>query len=209
MAINETDKTEDHKFVLDAIRNSILKLNNVEYKPEYYLADAGDSSKNGFSQVYMEPFKRVVYWSNVIAAIKQKLWQIKDTSHRKRIKEDICRIRSSQNEFIFAKAVLLFESKWRGKYNNKEVDEFVDYFKSKWCSDRNCGWYEGYSICQAITDQLKAKNRVINPNHVNKDMCVSEFLNKVNELTNNLYDYPFQYCNISHLRLLVKRKALL
>lgn len=112
-------------------RYSILyfKTAQCRIKPEYYLADAGDSSKNGFTHFYMKPLKQVVYWSNVISAIKQKLSRIKDANHRKRIREYIFRIRSSQNEFIFAKAVLLFESKWRGKYNNEEVDEFVDYFK--------------------------------------------------------------------------------
>ena len=54
--------------------------------------------------------------------------------------EDIFRIRSGQNEFILAKAFLLFESKWRWKYNNEEIDEFIDYFKSKLCSDRNYGY---------------------------------------------------------------------
>jgi len=167
---------------LDAIRNSIRILHNIEYKPKYYLFDDGDSSGNGFSHVFIEQSKRVIFWSSVISSIDNQLKQIKDKNDRKRIREDIFRIQSSQNELIFAKAVLLFDSKWRGKSNDHKIDEFIDYFKSNWCSDRNCGWYEGYSICQPIDDRFKAKNRVMKPNHVNKQMSVSEFLNKVNKL---------------------------
>lgn len=188
MAINESDKTQDHKFLLDAIRNSIRILHNVEYNPKYYLSNDGDSTENGFSHVFIEPSKRLVFWSSVITSIDNHLKRIKDKNDRKRIRGDIFRIRSSQNELIFAKAVLLFDSKWRGKSNDHQIDKFIDYFKSNWCSDRNCGWYEGYSICTPIDARFKAKNRVI-INQVNKDMSVSEFLNKVNELTNNIYRY--------------------
>ena len=184
MAINESDKTQDHKFLLDAIRNSIRILHNVEYNPKYILFDDGDSSENGFSHICIESSKRMVFWSSVISSIDNHLKRIKDQNDRKRIRKDLVRIRSSQNELIFAKAVLLFDSKWRGKSNDHKIDEFIDFFKSNWCSDRNCGWYEGYSICKPIDARFKAKNRVI-INHVNKDTCVSEFLNKVNELTNN------------------------
>lgn len=174
MTINETDKTEDHKFVLEALSDYILVLNEVDYNPQYILAD---SRENQFSHVFIERAKRIVFWPNVIKTVDRRLRRIREKSHRKLIRADIIRIRLSGNEFVFAKAVELFESKWRGKYEDDEIDKFVDYFKDKWCSDRNCGWYEGFSICNPETNaRLKATL-----NLVRKDMNMSEFLNMVTE----------------------------
>ena len=171
LAINEKDKTEDHKFVLEAMSDYILVLNDVDYNPEYILSD---SRENGFSHVLIDRSKRIVFWPNVIKAIDRRLGRIREKSRRKQIRNDIIRIRLSGNEFVFAKAVELFESKWRGK-NDREIDEFVDYFKNKWCSGRNFGWYEGFSICNPkANERLKATI-----NLVHKDMSVSDFMNKV------------------------------
>ena len=160
------------------IRDAILLLHDFEYKPEYLLADAAHASTNGFIDVFIEGSKRIVCWSHVIRAIDHQLDLIKNENQRKQIREDIYRIQLSQNALIFAKAVILFEKKWSPI--NDKIDEFIGYFKTEWCTDRNCGWYEGFAICKPSTNNgLEATNREIKDDHVRKRMPVSQFLNKV------------------------------
>lgn len=104
------------------------------------VADNASAIKNGFERVFT--LERLVNcWAHVHRKISENMKGISDRL-KIEILDDIAKIQVIFDKAIFEKAIELFKKKWKG-FKNRKVDEFLAYFTTQWCSDRNNGWFEG------------------------------------------------------------------
>ncbi len=143
IATNETN--EEFQCIFEFLKDNYNRITGEKYEPSILIADAAESITNGFKQAFNILEKRVVCWAHMIRKVDDRLKPIKNKEYKKEIRQNIVDLQVCFNENVFRKALELFFNKWQA-VKSPEIESFIAYFKTEWCSDGRDTWYEGYAL---------------------------------------------------------------
>jgi hypothetical protein len=155
MGVCTDEKTEDFKFLFNALKTGAEKILHSPIDPTTLISDAAKSIQNSFKDVFGEDKLVIMCWAHMKKNVIKKVEKFVAPAFQTEILSDIDFLQLSQNDDIFNRASNLFLDKWY------EETEFISYFEAEWL-DANRFWYEGAEKTTPSTNNaLESFNRVI------------------------------------------------
>lgn len=111
--VSKTEKAADFEFGFKAIKDAMLTLENIEFDPQYLMADGAHAIGNGFKRVFGMNKTVLMCFSNMKRAVDRR--KFRDKSNNKTIKADLDKLKLSRNEECFHQGIKLFMAKWKKK----------------------------------------------------------------------------------------------
>ncbi len=129
-----------YSFVFDTVKKYLMNEKNIDYMPDYLVADSSVEITNGFAKIFKHEYVRINCWAHGERNIEAKMKELNMSKEDKEaLSTDIKRLQICKNETTFSNGVELFYQKWEEK--SAKVDEFLAYFKlEKMTNSPN--WYE-------------------------------------------------------------------
>jgi hypothetical protein len=134
IALCTNENTDTFKFLFSTMKTALVKIHNIEMKPDYLIADGADSIKKAFSSVF-EGSRTLMCWAHAIKKMNEKASRFCGENH-KEIVNDVRQLQMVKDDEAFDKASSLFFEKW-----SKET-AFCDYFYNEWFIQHRY-WYLG------------------------------------------------------------------
>lgn len=157
VCVTTNERTADFNFLFHSVKRAIADIFDTQLKPSTLIADAADSIKNGFKQVFGNSAKIVMCWSHARRNVSKNLPKfVRDKRKQAEFMYDLDKLQLSRSPAIFETASKLFIDKWE-----KVSKDLIQYFSDEWLV-KNPNWYEGYAVGTPSTNNaLEATNKVI------------------------------------------------
>ena len=175
-----------YAFVFETVKNYLKQEKQIDYLPEYLVADSAISITNGFNKVFKHDYVRINCWAHGERNVEDKMKKIHlDKDIRPALLVDIKRLQICKNETSFINGVQLFFKKWEAK-KDKIIDEFLEYFQlEKMTNSPN--WYEAAAqFVPSTSNGIESGNREIKDGETFRERWpIGRFMNKSLSIVRN------------------------
>lgn len=182
VAVCTSEQQKDFEFIFAAVKQAIHNIFDVEFEPEYLIADAAGAIQNAAKQVFGLFIQIIMCWFHAHKNISDKVpMYLKELSKQKEFFSDLDQLQVSKTKEIFDIAVQLFMDKWRN-----ESKELIEYFEKQWVL-KNGNWFEAFAkLTPSTNNAVESNNRVMKDDHTLRDrMELGKFLIKLFEMINS------------------------
>lgn len=176
--ISKTETAADFEFGFKSIRSAMLFNANMNFNPEYLMADAAAAIGNGFHSVFGDDREVLMCESHMKRAVDRRSFA--SQNNRTPLKSDLDKLKLSYNENVFRNGCQLFLEKWRPL--ELEVADYIDQY---WFRQHE-KWYYGAGVRTPTTNNaLEGFNGVFKKFHTKRHIKnLAEFKFRLMEIVN-------------------------
>lgn len=178
LGVATNEQKEDFELVFNGLKENILSLLEVDFKPKVLVSDAAQAIKNAFLEVFGSDTTVRMCWAHAIKNMKKKVDKTVEKKERKDIMEDIYALHNASSPEIFNAASQAFIVKHASKAS------FIKYFEQEWLIN-NPNWFLGAAATLSPTtnNALEAFNKSIKDHNTMRERFpLSRFLTVAKEM---------------------------
>lgn len=135
MMISKYERTDDFAFAFKALKDGVLRITGVEFKPTVLMSDAAAAIGNAFKSTFGNEVTVMMCFTHVMAAVDRKAMVNKD--NKALIKADVRKLRLAPSKVQFEIGCGLFLEKW-----SEREKSFTEVFEQQWIA-KNYNWFNG------------------------------------------------------------------
>lgn len=161
--ISKQVTADDFAFGFASIRSAMLFVADINFSPEYLMADAAAAIGNGFKRVFGIQKTVLMCESHMKRAVDRHPFS--NNNNKEPIKADLDKLKLAFDVASFEQGCQLFADKWMTKER-----ELVQYIQKTWF-DRNERWFAGAGIRTPTTNNaLEGTNCAFKQYHTKRNI---------------------------------------